>query len=94
MNSTQLLQEARDLYASAPSHVARGSWPDTGTYCVITAIGAVSDRAKLPNTVENRILTQAIKRVKAQVGDVALIDFNAENDTETVLAVFDSAIRS
>lgn len=86
MTTRDVLIKARALYASAPSHAAKGTWPDLGTYCVATAVDNAHDaRAKRG--------AAAYRAFKATIGGVSPIDYNATHSTAEVLAVFDQAIQ-
>lgn len=87
------LHAARKLYADAPSHAGVYATPPLGTHCITTA----TMRASLDLNEPWSDATAADDALRSVLGlplepSDALMRFNAENSTETVLAAFDAAI--
>ena len=80
-----VLREARELYAQAPSHAEAGGIPSKGTFCPIWALWEVA-------WSNNHMLNRADALLCRIAGTNDLATWNAENSTETVLAAFDRAI--
>jgi hypothetical protein len=79
-----VLRKARDLYAANPSHAPFPLLPPRGTYCAVLAI------YRAPGSINEHL--EAEQTLTDVAGGRDLIDWNAENSTETVLAAFDKAI--
>lgn len=86
----EVLRRGRELYASAPSHVADPGIPERGTYCVLTA----NQRAAIDLSAETAqfVWRLADAEIRRAAGTMRLVLWNAENSTETVLEAWDRAI--
>lgn len=89
MKTSVFLQEARRLYASAPSHARRGNSPRPGTYCIVYATCYAKDDTGAGPLVE-AAADSVLERVVGP--DINVVDFNANHSTAEVLSVFDTAI--
>lgn len=87
VSTVEVLRQARELYARAPSHAGVDETPKRGTYCVVHAIAAVARDG------EQMFLSEMALRFAARPHG-SLVAWNAENSTETVLAAFDRAIEA
>lgn len=93
----EVLRRGRELYASAPSHVADPDTPASGTCCVLTAVYKAAVDMSLPGT-DNRLenygaaIRAADDCLRKAAGSMRLVKWNAENSTETVLEAWDRAI--
>lgn len=85
MSTVETLRDARDLYASAPSHATPLTNPKPGTVCVVMALSCAGVGAYGKSM-------DAIARAAGLDYRNSVVRWNAENDTETVLAAFDTAI--
>lgn len=87
----EVLRRGRELYASAPSHVADPGIPERGTYCVLTATQAAAYELGGSEDAHHKasLADDYLQRV-AQT--MRLVNWNAENSTETVLEAWDRAI--
>lgn len=90
----EVLRRGRELYASAPSHVADPLVPKRGTYCVLTATQEAALRVFPAWAGEDwmHARTAADKALRTAAGSMRLVKWNAENSTETVLEAWDRAI--
>lgn len=85
----QVLIEARELYASAPSHAPFGSQPEEGTYCALSAI------AEAKNGIGHYWDARAMLVAAGNLAEgESLVKFNATHTTEEVLALYDRAIEA
>lgn len=82
----EVLERAMELYAANPSHAPRPGMPADGEYCVVTAVFS----AARENDASALAVLDALDEVLGTRLD--LVDWNAENTTETVLAGFKKAI--
>lgn len=80
-----VLREARRLYAANPSHAPAGQGVPAGQHCVISAIH-VATKGLGYYQAARRFFDEA-------AGTMDAARFNASHSTETVLEVFDRAIR-
>lgn len=91
-NLVSILEQARNLYASNPSHVPFPQTPGLGTHCVITAVRTAIEPESGPGFGTMRRIDAAQDALKYAAGVRSLVHFNATHTTEEVLAVFDAAI--
>lgn len=88
MDTVDILCRARELYASAPSHVAHPHLPPSGTYCAVMALAMVKGVGV--RAVDTPAYDALVRATGVSCGSVA--DWNAEHSTAEVLAAFDRAI--
>lgn len=90
MSTVETLVRARALYAEAPSHVPEGEYPESGTYCVIYALGAAAD---IGGDNSQGFYMAVLDRMVDAAGEPdSMARWNAKHTTEEVLAAFDRAI--
>lgn len=88
MSSTvEVLRQARELYARAPSHAGVDETPEHGTYCPLYALLYVTREGDQYFPAE-----MSLRRAMGFGGGI--VAWAAENSTETVLAAFDRAIEA
>lgn len=86
----EVLAEARDIYAAAPTHVPHPQHPPKGTYCALTALLEVTDSRRHAH----KDTQEAYHVMYGVLGGENLVDFNATHSTEEVVAAFDRAIQA
>lgn len=88
MTAAEVLVRARAIYAAAPSHAALSFDPEPGTYCVYSAVEAVTG----PDAEDRSYEAEHALIAEVPASYAGVVDFNAENSTEAVLDLFDRAI--
>lgn len=86
----QVLVEARETYATNPSHVPLTRPVESGKSCAVTAIGV----GLIHNWSEaQQLALEALRKAIAGPG-TCVVTWNAKHSTEEVLAAFDRAIEA
>lgn len=86
----EVLRRGRELYASAPSHVADPGIPERGTYCPLTA--TLEATYELCSAGGFHQAAPVDDYLRDAAGTMRLVKWNAENSTEVVLEAWDRAI--